>query len=123
MNHTQSKLRKVKVSLNEINLRTFRMFFNSKMVVTEQFWSYGFMSYIAETGGFVGLFLGFSLLQLEEVLLYLAKLWKSGASENDEKKENIANTAKKPDAFDLVFNLKRFPNNSRKRNEFFQEHM
>ena len=35
------------------------------MVVTEQFWSYGFMSYIAETGGFVGLFLGFSLLQLE----------------------------------------------------------
>ena len=43
------------------------------MIVTEQFWAYGFMSYIAETGGFVGLFLGCSLLQLELVLLYCSK--------------------------------------------------
>ena len=40
------------------------------MTVTEQFWSYGFMAYIAENGGFVGLFLGYSLLQLEELIAF-----------------------------------------------------
>ena len=44
--------------------------FTSQMAVTEQFWQYGFMSYIAESGGFVGLFLGWSLLQMEEVIVF-----------------------------------------------------
>ena len=43
--------------------------FTSQMVVTEQFWEYGFMAYIAETGGFVGLFLGWSLLQTEQIIV------------------------------------------------------
>ena len=43
--------------------------FTSQMVVTEQFWDYGFMAYIAETGGFVGLFLGWSLLQTEQIIV------------------------------------------------------
>ena len=38
--------------------------FVSKMFVTEQFWAYTFLAYIAECGGFVGLFLGYSVLQL-----------------------------------------------------------
>ena len=37
---------------------------NSKMRITEQFWSYGFLAFVAETGGFVGLFLGFSILDM-----------------------------------------------------------
>ena len=44
------------------------IYFKSKMVVTEQFWSYGFLTYVAENGGFVGLFLGYSVLQLKEFL-------------------------------------------------------
>lgn len=43
--------------------------FTSQMVVTEQFWEYGFMAYIAENGGFVGLFLGWSILQTETVIV------------------------------------------------------
>ena len=54
--------------------------FTSQMVVTEQFWSYGFMSYIAETGGFVGLFTGFSLLQLEQVLQFCSTMFRSRKS-------------------------------------------
>ena len=44
------------------------IYFKSKMVVTEQFWSYGFLTYVAENGGFVGLFLGYSVLHLKEFL-------------------------------------------------------
>ena len=47
--------------------------FMSKMEVTEQFWSYGLLAYIAECGGFVGLFLGYSLMQLKEVMIFLGK--------------------------------------------------
>ena len=45
--------------------------FKSKMTVTEQFWSYGFLSYVAENGGFVGLFLGYSLLQLRDLIKFV----------------------------------------------------
>ena len=46
------------------------IYFILKMAVTEQLYSYGFMAYVAECGGFVGLFLGFSLLQLEEIIMF-----------------------------------------------------
>ena len=45
-------------------------YFYSKMEVTEQFWSYTFVQYIAEIGGYVGLFLGYSLLQIGEILQF-----------------------------------------------------
>ena len=45
-----------------------KIVFTSKMTVSEQFFSYGFLSYIAENGGFVGLFLGYSVLQLRELM-------------------------------------------------------
>ena len=51
--------------------------FMSKMEVTEQFWSYGLLAYIAECGGFVGLFLGYSLMQLKDVMIFLGKPLKS----------------------------------------------
>ena len=41
-----------------------QIYFVSKMFVTEQFWAYTFLAYIAECGGFVGLFLGYSVLQI-----------------------------------------------------------
>ena len=47
------------------------IYFIHKMEVTKQFYSYGFMAYVAECGGFVGLFLGFSLLQLEQLFNFL----------------------------------------------------
>ena len=50
------------------------VFFESRMVVTEQFWEYGVMAYVAETGGFVGLFLGWSLLQLGDLVHFISKL-------------------------------------------------
>ena len=50
----------------------FDIYFVSKMYVTEQFWSYTFLAYIAECGGFVGLFLGFSILQIEDVFQYIS---------------------------------------------------
>ena len=86
------------------------------MIVTEQFWAYGFMSYIAETGGFVGLFLGCSLLQLELVLLYFSNYFRAGEQEEDDGEEDkmdnvtVDNNVSKQDlfqkeAFDLVFNL------------------
>ena len=43
-----------------------------RMSVTEQFWEYGAMAYVAETGGFVGLFLGWSLLQAEHIIRFVA---------------------------------------------------
>ena len=58
--------------------------FTSQMVVTEQFWEYTFMAYVAETGGFVGLFLGWSILQTEHIIIsclsgrylkYFEKIW------------------------------------------------
>ena len=50
---------------------TMYITFKSKMTVTEQFWSYGFLSYVAENGGFVGLFLGYSLLQLRDLIKFV----------------------------------------------------
>ena len=47
------------------------VFFESRMVVTEQFWEYGVMAYVAETGGFVGLFLGWSFLQLGDLIKFM----------------------------------------------------
>ena len=49
----------------------------SKMEVTEQFWSYGLLAYIAECGGFVGLFLGYSLMQLKEVMIFIGMALKN----------------------------------------------
>ena len=43
--------------------------FKSRMDVTEQFWSYGLLAYVAENGGFVGLFLGYSVLQFRDVVI------------------------------------------------------
>ena len=43
------------------------------MQVSEQFWAYTFLAYIAECGGFVGLFLGYSLLQIEDLLNFCRK--------------------------------------------------
>ena len=40
------------------------------MVVTEQLWVYSFLAYVAENGGFVGLFLGYSVLQLKDIINY-----------------------------------------------------
>ena len=57
--------------LNKDKCQGMNIFFNSKMVVTEQFWAYGFLAYIAEMGGFVGLFLGYSVLQLKGFLPYM----------------------------------------------------
>ena len=48
---------------------------NSKMRITEQFWSYELLAFVAETGGFVGLFLGFSILDIRIVVeLFCRKL-------------------------------------------------
>ena len=54
----------------KIRTRTdeMKIVFTSKMTVSEQFFSYGFLSYIAENGGFVGLFLGYSVLQLRDLI-------------------------------------------------------
>ncbi len=41
---------------------------DSRMTVTKQEWSYQFMSYIAEVGGYVGLFLGYAVLDLTDVI-------------------------------------------------------
>ena len=54
--------------------RELEIMFTSRMIVTEQFWGYGFMAYVAETGGFVGLFLGWSLLQTEHIIIYCLKI-------------------------------------------------
>ena len=43
------------------------------MKVSEQFWAYTFLAYIAECGGFVGLFLGYSLLQIEDLVTLCRK--------------------------------------------------
>ena len=94
------------------------------MIVTEQFWAYGFMSYIAETGGFVGLFLGCSLLQLELVLLYCSKHFpvrhRDDGDVGDDNMDNVTVDVdqSKQDlfqqqAFDLVFNLHTFSNKIR----------
>ena len=51
--------------------RLLIIYFVSKMEVVEQFWSYTFLQYIAEVGGYVGLFLGYSLLQLGDVIQFV----------------------------------------------------
>ena len=53
---------------NTYNTDTVYLEFFSEMTVMEQFWAYTGMSYIAENGGFVGLFLGYSVLHLQDVV-------------------------------------------------------
>ena len=60
--------------LNEDKTTLFTIFFQSKMVVTEQFWAYGFLAYIGEIGGFFGLFLGYSVLQLRDLVPFILSL-------------------------------------------------
>jgi hypothetical protein len=50
------------------NIEVLYLEFFSEMLVTEQIWAYEFMSYIAENGDFVGLFLGYSFLHLREII-------------------------------------------------------
>ena len=91
------------------------------MIVTEQFWAYGFMSYIAETGGFVGLFLGYSLLQLELVVLYCSRHFPATARDHkdEDNRDNVTvgvglDQSKQDlfqkEAFDLVFNTRTVSN-------------
>ena len=51
--------------------KTFN-YFTSRMHMSKQVWSYTFMAYIAENGGFVGLFLGLAVLHLEHVITAVA---------------------------------------------------
>ena len=60
----------VKGKSNTDYVENLYLYFKSKMVVTEQYWVYGFMAYVAENGGFVGLFLGYSVLQLHDMIGY-----------------------------------------------------
>ena len=84
------------------------------MTVTEQFWSYGFMAYIAENGGFVGLFLGYSLLQLEELITFCSQKFQS-EPDKEELRNNSAVSRVAPadeaqiekEVFDFVFNLEK----------------
>ena len=57
--------------LNKDRSEVMYIYFKSKMVVTEQFWVYSFLAYVAENGGFVGLFLGYSVLQLKDIMNYV----------------------------------------------------
>ena len=51
--------------------------FVSEMNVEEQYWTYTFMSYIAENGGFVGLFLGYSVLSFSDFISSFLNNFKS----------------------------------------------
>ena len=82
------------------------------MTVTEQFWSYGFMAYIAENGGFVGLFLGYSLLQLEELITFCSKKFQSEPPDKEELRSHspvaTADEAEiEKEVFDFVFDLEK----------------
>ena len=84
------------------------------MTVTEQFWAYGFMAYIAENGGFVGLFLGYSLLQLEELIAFLSKKIhpQTEEPETGEHRRDSVSTATEcemeKEVFDLVFDVEHY---------------
>ena len=54
--------------------------FVSEMIVTEQVWTYTFLAYIAENGGFVGLFLGYSVLNFGDFFKSLADFHKTRVS-------------------------------------------
>ena len=82
------------------------------MTVTEQFWSYGFMAYIAENGGFVGLFLGYSLLQLEELITFCFKKFQSEPPDKEELRSHSAVATAdeaeiEKEVFDYVFDLEK----------------
>ena len=47
--------------------------FISKMAVSKQYWYYEFMAFIAENGVFVGLFLGYSVLQFRDAVGHVCK--------------------------------------------------
>ena len=44
------------------------MIFHSRLTVEEQYWSYGAVSYLAEVGSFVGIFLGLSLFDVAQMI-------------------------------------------------------
>ena len=48
----------------------------SNMDVTERFWSYGFVEWIAECGGFGGLFLGYSFSQIGDFIEFVSGIYK-----------------------------------------------
>ena len=58
-------------SITKSRSQEMQIFFKSKMTVSEQLLSYGFLSYIAENGGFIGLFLGYPVLQLRDIIAYV----------------------------------------------------
>ena len=69
------------------------------------------MAYIAENGGFVGLFLGYSLLQLEELIAFCSKKFQSEKEEirnNSEVSPSSVDQAQiEKEVFDLVFDLEK----------------
>ena len=82
------------------------------MTVTEQFWSYGFMAYVAENGGFVGLFLGYSLLQLEELINFCLQKFQSEPDKEELRNNSTVSSVFPADeaqiekeVFDFVFDL------------------
>ena len=55
------------------------LYFISRMTVSKQYWSHEFMAYIAENGGFVGLFLGYSVLHFRDAVEHVYKKIKIGS--------------------------------------------
>ena len=90
----------------------FTIYFKSKMDVTEQFWVYNFLAYVAENGGFVGLFLGYSLLQLEELIPFCFKKFQSEPPDKEELRSHSAvapadEAEIEKEVFDFVFDLEK----------------
>ena len=53
-------------------LAPFKQVYIEQMItVQEQYWSYPFLSYVADVGGYVGVFLGVSFFQLSNLILFL----------------------------------------------------
>ena len=61
---TQTKITKINLESYDDNYALLRCRFHEKVKVTTAYYSYSGMSLIAEIGGHVGLFLGFSLFNI-----------------------------------------------------------
>ena len=72
---TNLKVRMEKIEFAKLNGKTrFKLIFEQFIRVTSSYVSYTALELIAEVGGYVGLFLGFSILHLTHAFEYVTQL-------------------------------------------------
>lgn len=87
------------------------LFIDSQIIRTTNYVTYGIQNFIADVGGLAGLFLGFSLLSLFELIIQLFMFIKRMTEKNKVHENNIQNKLKEREASrmnDVIIEISNF---------------